>query len=381
MAKQFKSSLDFITPRQVQRTALLVVLLCYVACCRGALAGVSSGEVPSAAGRVATIIYMVSVTGLMLCYPSIQKSIIADRVDRPWSVASVLFIVVTLATEGFVSSVFFDAVVVVALLFLTSSCRHRVVVVGIAVIVETVLLCIRPYTVTGKVVLVCLNAVVGVVLLTFALLARTLVELEISKEQLARLSVDEERSRISRDLHDIIGWTLVAVSLRQEAALNLLDRDVGLARRQLVASGETVREGQAQLRTLTHGPMTAGVEDELRSARALCERIGVRLVVEAEPVKGDADAECALVVREGITNMLKHADASTCWVGVRVEDGRAVVSVINDGVVEGRPMGRDGSGVERMRRKVALLGGSFEAGPLEDGRFRLHAVIPMVPAQ
>ncbi|MFC2641242.1 MAG: sensor histidine kinase [Propionibacterium acidifaciens] len=328
-----------------------------------------------------TIIYMVAVTGLMLCYPSIQKSVVVDRIDRPWSVASVLFIVAILATEGFVSSVFFDAVVVVALLFLTSSDRRRVAAVGTAVLVEIVLLCIRPYTVTGKAVLVCLNAVVGVVLLTFALLARTLVELEVSKEQLARLSVDEERSRISRDLHDIIGRTLVAVSLRQEAALNLLDRDVGLARRQLVASGETVREGQAQLRALTHGPVMAGVEDELRSARALCERIGVRLVVEAEPVEGDADAECALVLREGITNMLKHADARTCWVGVRVEDGRAVVSVVNDGVVGGRPMGRDGSGVGRMRRRVVLRGGSLEAGPVEGGRFGLRAEIPLVGAQ
>lgn len=381
MAKQFRSFLDFITPRQVQRTALLVVLLCYVACCRGALAGVSSGEVSSAAGRVTTIIYMVAVTGLMLCYPSIQKSVVVDRIDRPWSAASVLFIVAILATEGFVSSVFFDAVVVVALLFLTSSDHRRVAAVGTAVLVEIVLLCIRPYTVTGKAVLVCLNAVVGVVLLTFALLARTLVELEVSKEQLARLSVDEERSRISRDLHDIIGRTLVAVSLRQEAALNLLDRDVGLARRQLVASGETVREGQAQLRALTHTPMTAGVEGELRSARALCERIGVRLVVEAEPVEGDADAECALVLREGITNMLKHADARTCWVGVRVEDGRAVVSVVNDGVVGGRPMGRDGSGVGRMRRRVVLRGGSLEAGPVEGGRFGLRAEIPLVGAQ
>ena len=380
MSRQFRSFLDLITPRQVQRTALLVVFLCYVACCRGALVGVPSYEVPPTAGRVATVIYLVAVTGLMLCYPAIQKSVIVDRVDRPWSIASTVFIIAILITEGLVSAAFFDAVVVVALLLLVSSQRHRMVMITIVILVEVALLCIRPYTIAGKLVLVCLNIVVGIVLLTFALLARTLIQLEVSRERLARLSVDEERSRISRDLHDIIGRTLVAVSLRQEAALNLLDRDVGLARRQLVASGETVREGQAQLRALTHGPMVAGVEEELGSARALCERIGVRFEASAVPV-GGADAECALVVREGVTNMLKHADASSCRVEVGIEGGCAVVSVVNDGVVDGRPVGGDGSGVGRMRQRVVLLGGSLEAGPVEGGRFRLRAVIPLVGAE
>lgn len=380
MSRQFRSFLDLITPRQVQRTALLVVFLCYVACCRGALVGVISYEVTPTAGRVATVIYLVAVTGLMLCYPAIQKSVIVDRVDRSWSIASTVFIIAILITEGLVSAAFFDAVVVVALLLLVSSQRHRMVMITIVILVEVALLCIRPYTIAGKLVLVCLNIVVGIVLLTFALLARTLIQLEVSRERLARLSVDEERSRISRDLHDIIGRTLVAVSLRQEAALNLLDRDVGLARRQLVASGETVREGQAQLRALTHGPMVAGVEEELGSARALCERIGVRFEASAVPV-GGADAECALVVREGVTNMLKHADASSCRVEVGIEGGCAVVSVVNDGVLDGRPVGGDGSGVGRMRQRVVLLGGSLEAGPVEGGRFRLRAVIPLVGAE
>ena len=380
MSRQFRSFLDLITPRQVQRTALLVVFLCYVACCRGALVGVTSYEVTPTAGRVATVIYLVAVTGLMLCYPAIQKSVIVDRVDRSWSIASTVFIIAILITEGLVSAAFFDAVVVVALLLLVSSQRHRMVMITIVILVEVALLCIRPYTIAGKLVLVCLNIVVGIVLLTFALLARTLIQLEVSRERLARLSVDEERSRISRDLHDIIGRTLVAVSLRQEAALNLLDRDVGLARRQLVASGETVREGQAQLRALTHGPMVAGVEEELGSARALCERIGVRFEASAVPV-GGADAECALVVREGVTNMLKHADASSCRVEVGIEGGCAVVSVVNDGVLDGRPVGGDGSGVGRMRQRVGLLGGSLEAGPAEGGRFRLRAVIPLVGAE
>ena len=380
MSRQFRSFLDLITPRQVQRTALLVVFLCYVACCRGALVGGASYEVTPTAGRVATVIYLVAVTGLMLCYPAIQKSVIVDRVDRSWSIASTVFIIAILITEGLVSAAFFDAVVVVALLLLVSSQRHRMVMITIVILVEVALLCIRPYTIAGKLVLVCLNIVVGIVLLTFALLARTLIQLEVSRERLARLSVDEERSRISRDLHDIIGRTLVAVSLRQEAALNLLDRDVGLARRQLVASGETVREGQAQLRALTHGPMVAGVEEELGSARALCERIGVRFEASAVPV-GGADAECALVVREGVTNMLKHADASSCRVEVGIEGGCAVVSVVNDGVLDGRPVGGDGSGVGRMRQRVVLLGGSLEAGPVEGGRFRLRAVIPLVGAE
>lgn len=365
----------------MQGVSIVAVILCLVASSSAALAGVQLGEVASRYGVWCTVAYVAASTGLTICYPFLQKRVMGRRPAKRWVAVACVCMIIILGSEAVVSSPFFAGVLITCALLVSRTRGLAVFMGSLAGFIEFILLLLRPYSLTAKILSIGLDLVIIMILLTLILLARTLVELEISKEQLARLSVDEERSRISRDLHDIIGRTLVAVSLRQEAALNLLDRDVGLARRQLVASGETVREGQAQLRTLTHGPMTAGVEDELRSARALCERIGVRLVVEAEPVEGDADAECALVVREGITNMLKHADASTCWVGVRVENGRAVVSVINDGVVEGRPMGRDGSGVERMRRRVALLGGSFEAGPLEDGRFRLHAVIPLVPAQ
>ena len=375
-----RSDSTHVTVSQVQKVSIGAVTLCLVASASAALAGVQLDEVASRYGVWCTAVYVVASTGLTICYPFLQKMVVERRPATRWTVVACVCIVIILASEAAVSSPFFAGVLMTCVLLVSRTRIMAVLMGSLAGLAELILLLSRPYSFAAKILTVGLDLVTMMILSTLILLARTLVELEVSRERLARLSVDEERSRISRDLHDIIGRTLVAVSLRQEAALNLLDRDVGLARRQLVASGETVREGQAQLRALTHGPMVAGVEEELGSARALCERIGVRFEASAVPV-GGADAECALVVREGVTNMLKHADASSCRVEVGIEGGCAVVSVVNDGVVDGRPVGGDGSGVGRMRQRVVLLGGSLEAGPAGGGRFRLRAVIPLVGAE
>lgn len=368
--------MDSITPAQVRWTAVMVVFLCYVSCCRGIFVGLATDEITSPVARLAAVTHLVCVTALLLSYNPLQRSVVTGRPSRPWPAVAVVFSVVALVTEIYVTSAFFDAVIVVILIFAVRTHRQRLVVGLVVALAEVLVLVMRPYTVGGKMVLVCLNAVVGVVLVTFALLARTLVQLELSREQLARLSVDQERARISRDLHDIIGRTLVAVSLRQEAALSLLDRDASLARRQLEASGDAIREGQSQLRALTHGPMTASVDAEVESARSLCERAGIRLEAEIEQVDKAVDPECAFVIREAVTNMLKHASAKNCWISVRAEDGRAVTTVTNDGSPD-EPMDPTGSGIDRMRRRLIRLGGGLDAGPDEEGQFTLTATIPL----
>lgn len=372
--------LSRVTASQIQVVAVAAVILCLVASTCAALAGVQLGEVTSRLGRVCTGAYAVSITGLTVCYPFLQRTLVTKRPARGWIAAACICTVIVLASEALVASPFFAGVLVTCALLIAQTRVMATLLGGATGLAEFILLLVRPYSPVAKLLSVGLDLVTIVVLLTLALLARTLIQLQISRERLARLSVDQERSRISRDLHDILGRTLVAVSLRQEAALNLLNHDVELARRQLVASGETIREGQAQLRALTHGPMTAGIEEELQAARALCERIGIRLEARADMVEGNMGAECALVIREGITNMLKHADASTCWVEVHAENGRVITTVINDGCPD-RPMNHDGSGLDRMRRRIASMGGSLEAGPAGNGKFRLTATISMDEAQ
>lgn len=232
-----------------------------------------------------------------------------------------------------------------------------------------------------------LLAIVGIVIvLGFILNALTrlqivLGELRRTRELVARIRVDEERMRISRDLHDLIGRTLVAVSLRNETALRLLDADVERCRAQLVALRSSVIDGQAKLRALTSGPTIVGLADELAGAGELFDRLGVQAAIDAVDVDDPVvDQTLAAVVREAVTNILKHGRPTWCRIDVRHEGLDVVVTVVNDGVAE--PVAGDGgrTGLDDLRARVAVLGGVLLAGPDGDGRFRVVARVPPASA-
>nr|WP_269810934.1 histidine kinase [Kineosporia rhizophila] len=206
-------------------------------------------------------------------------------------------------------------------------------------------------------------------------------ELRRTREQIARVRVDEERLRISRDLHDLLGRTLVSASLRNEAALRLLDHDIERCRDQLTALRSSIIDGQARLRALTSGPTLIGLNDELASARELFERLGLRAEVDAVVVDDPAiDQTLAAVVREAVTNTLKHGQPTWCRIGVRHESLAIVVSVVNDGVTSTAQDGGAHTGLDDIRARVESLGGVLTAGPVPGGQFRVIARVPRVPA-
>lgn len=230
--------------------------------------------------------------------------------------------------------------------------------------------------------------VTAVVLYTLTRLAVALSEAHTSREHLARAHVDDERSRISRDLHDIIGRTLVTASLRNQTALQLIDRDVNRAREQLEQVHDTIAHGQAQLRGLTSGRVVADLPTELSSTRALCDRLGIACEVHADPLD---DAEVStltgVVVREAVTNMLKHSNARECQIVVHADADAATVTVTNDGCPPvaavdsgGRrtlsPTGASGTGLADLRTRVQTLGGWLRAEPVSGDRFQVVARLP-----
>ncbi|MDP9793967.1 two-component system sensor histidine kinase DesK [Catenuloplanes nepalensis] len=205
-------------------------------------------------------------------------------------------------------------------------------------------------------------------------------ELRRTREEMARARVDEERLRISRELHDLLGRTLVAVSLRNEAALRLLDTDLERCRTQLTALQSLVIDGQARLRALTSGPALISLGDELAGARELFELLGVRAEIDAVAVDDHVvDQTLAAVVREAVTNTLKHGRPTWCRIGVRHEAGAVVVTVVNNGVV---PPAADGAhtGLDDIRARVAAVGGVLTAEATPDGQFRVVARIPQATA-
>lgn len=203
-------------------------------------------------------------------------------------------------------------------------------------------------------------------------------ELASTREQVARLRVDEERSRIQRDLHDLLGRTLVTVSMRTQTALRLIGKDPSAARVQLEETAALVASGQAQLRELVAGRSIVGLEQELTSAQELCARLGVRLDLQVEPIDDPStDALAARMLREAMTNMLKHSRPSVAAISIVDEAGCTVVTVDNDGAVGLPPGATQGTGLRDLQARVEdHLGGVLVSGRQPGGHFRVQARIP-----
>lgn len=226
-------------------------------------------------------------------------------------------------------------------------------------------------SVVGKVAIPLISLVVAVGLHTLTRLAQVLVELRLSQEELARMQVDRERSRISRDLHDIIGRTLVATSLRVQSAIHLIDLDLERTKQQLEHAQQALAAGQAELRAMTRGPITTSLADELRSAQAVCERLRIALSLDIAPDDPEDPHETAArIVREGVTNMLKHSRPSVCRIRIRTVPALEV-TIVNDGC-PGAPMNENGSGLADLRRHLAPAGLVLNAGPEGPGEFALR---------
>ena len=215
---------------------------------------------------------------------------------------------------------------------------------------------------------------VSVNLYAFTKLSTALVELRSSQEEIARLRVDAERHRISRDLHDIIGRTLVATSMRQQAALHLVDRDPQRAKEQLDAAHDAITEGQHQLRSIIQAEMSTSLPDEISDATFLCDRLHIdfRMDDRGRPHK-PFDSAAAAALREGITNMLKHSAAGYCHVAISPD----LLTVTNDGCPQSpRPSTTPGTGIDHLRSQIEALGGSVTTSRPSRGTFRLRCSFP-----
>lgn len=182
--------------------------------------------------------------------------------------------------------------------------------------------------------------------------------LACAREALARRHVDLERERVGRDLHDLMGRTLVAASLRTQTAVRTLgDRDPEAARR-LHRMHETISRGQVQLRTLTSGPAITTLEDELANARMLCDRVNVDLsVTVTEDPPARQDALVGTLVREHITRVLKHGLAATCALEIGREGDDTMLRVTTQ---DRQRSPQQPQGMGRLTRAVAAAGGTID---------------------
>ena len=219
---------------------------------------------------------------------------------------------------------------------------------------------------------------------------RRAAEMASTREQLARQAVTEERLRIARELHDIVAHAMSVITVQAGTARMVMDDSPDVAGAALGAIEDQSRRALQEMRRLlsvlrddgANGAALLAPARSLADLDSLVDTAGasglrVELTRQGEAVALPAGAELAAfrIVQEALTNVCRHARASTASVVVRYRPSEVVVEVIDDGV-GGVPTG-EGHGIVGMRERAALYGGDVEAGPRPGGGFRVQARIPV----
>ena len=163
-------------------------------------------------------------------------------------------------------------------------------------------------------------------------LVRVVGELQAARTDLAELEIGRERLRVSRDLHDLLGQSLSAVSLKADLAVRLLRTDQEAAREQIEDLRGLARGALHDVRTLARDEHAVSLRAETDGAAALLAAAGIRasITVNLPGLPAPAEQVLAWAVREGVTNMLRHSDARTCSITGTREDGTARLEIVND---------------------------------------------------
>jgi two-component system, NarL family, sensor histidine kinase DesK len=172
-----------------------------------------------------------------------------------------------------------------------------------------------------------------------------------------RLSRVAERERIARDLHDTLGQTLTAIAVKSELAGRLLEQDAAAARSEIADIERISRETLAEVREVVQGYHAGGLNAELNRARSMLEAAGVRVDedFDAPDVSPAQERVLGLVLRESVTNIVRHAQASRCRLGLR-GIGDSIRLVVQDNGRGGAH--HEGLGMQSIRARVDALGGS-----------------------
>jgi two-component system sensor histidine kinase DesK len=212
--------------------------------------------------------------------------------------------------------------------------------------------------------------------------ARLVHELDLLRSariELAEVAVQRERLRVSRDLHDLLGHSLSAVALKGELAMRLQATDPERAAREIDDLSTIATTALADLRATTYERRDVRLGTELKGAVRLLDAAGVAANVQGsgDDLPDPVDALLGWAVREGITNVLRHSEATTCT--ITVERTPTSVSIAIDNDAPGVPGGEPGSGLVGLAGRARELGGELHVEHTTD-RFRLRLDVPLVAA-
>ncbi|MCX5557239.1 sensor histidine kinase [Streptomyces sp. NBC_00038] len=210
-------------------------------------------------------------------------------------------------------------------------------------------------------------------------------ELRAAREELARRAVEKERLRFSRDLHDLLGHTLSVIVVKSEAARRLAHRDLTAALVQVTDIESVGRQALTEIREAVTGYREGSLATELDGARSVLSAAGVEPAVRRSgtPLAPQTEALLGWVVREAVTNVVRHSGAARCDITVDGTPERVRLTVTDDGTgassTHQEPVA--GTGLKGLKERLAAAGGSLEAGPGSRGGFTVSAELPVDPEE
>lgn len=241
----------------------------------------------------------------------------------------------------------------------------------------TLVICAIAHVSAGSLALLTFETLtIGMLMLAFRMSRILVVQLREARSEVARLAANEERLRIARDLHDLLGHTLSLIVLKSEVASRLADRDPVRSLAEVDDIQSVARQALADVREAISGYRQRNLTDELQNARNVLAAADIDLTITTSgtPLPDPVDGLFGWAVREGVTNIVRHSRARTATITVSRRGGEAVLEIVDDGT--GTP-GAQGNGLRGLDERVAASGGTVEAGPRPDGGFRLNVRVPL----
>ena len=227
--------------------------------------------------------------------------------------------------------------------------------------------------------------------------SRVIADLSEEQERVSREAVVDERARIARELHDILGHTLNLIVIQAGAAQRVFAKTPEKALDNLNSIESTGRQALSDVDRLlgilrdpddpsnSRSP-SLEARPSISRLNSLVEEMGatgqpVELFVSGTPVSitPSTDLSAYRIVQEALTNVMRHASGSKARVDLDYSEKHLAVTITNDSSGVDKLKGRKGggSGVVGMRERTALFGGEFEAGATDDGGWRVHATFPV----
>jgi two-component system, NarL family, sensor histidine kinase DesK len=229
--------------------------------------------------------------------------------------------------------------------------------------------------------------IVGAIVIAFNWSLTNSQQLRLAREEMGRAAaINEERLRIARDLHDLLGHNLSLIALKSELAQRLVDSAPDRAANEMHDVEQVARQALREVREAVASYRQPTLASELRGAREMLAAAGI-----AYDYQGDAgiisglsaavESVLAWTVREGVTNVIRHSGARRCTIGVARDEQGIRVAVVDDGKAtsthDSDNGATGGNGLRGLAERVAALGGRFAAGMAEGGGFRLEVVVPL----